>query len=277
MAEVSRLLDVMTLILSWPERVRLCMIWLVLTFKLRLKVKRDIEFALRWQGPRTPQRAVISDVSELRVIREVFVSGEYELPDVAPAVILDLGSNIGISVLYFRDVYPRARLIAVEADPRTFERLRRNVGHLQDVELVHAAASNRDGMVKLYSGRESWSASVHRAVGLETEYDVPALTIESILSQVGERRADIVKMDIEGSERAILKTSPGLREADLIVFEFHHGDAGDDLWTILDGLVKFTLVRMMGDSNQHPLVTVRRRASGDGSSFEIPWPAVREA
>ena len=99
MAEVSRLLDVMTLIRPWPERLRLCMIWLVLTLKLRLKVRRDVEFALRWQGPRTPQRAVISDVSELRVIREVFVSGEYDLPGITPKVILDLGSNIGISIL----------------------------------------------------------------------------------------------------------------------------------------------------------------------------------
>jgi hypothetical protein len=119
-------------------------------------------------------------------------------------------------------------------------------------------------MVKLYSGPESWSASVHMAAGLETEYEVRALAIESILSEAGEQRADIVKMDIEGSERAILKGSAGLRQADLIVFEFHYEDAGDDLWKILEGLPDFSLVRMIGDSKQHPLVTVRRRAGGVG-------------
>src|ERR1700757_3582367 len=100
-AELGRLLDVMT-IAEPGYRLRVLWIWGVLVLKRRLRIRAELGLRLRWRGPRSALEGVISDASELRVIREVFVNGEYQLPAGSPRLILDAGSNAGFSVLYFR-------------------------------------------------------------------------------------------------------------------------------------------------------------------------------
>ena len=70
----------------------------------------------------------IRDMADITTTCAVFAEGEYDLPPSLSEVktILDLGSNIGVSVAYFRLRYPVARIYAVEADPATFKRLQEN-------------------------------------------------------------------------------------------------------------------------------------------------------
>jgi hypothetical protein len=84
--------------------------------------------------------ATVSDLSELKIIREVFFGGEYPAPgSVDPEVIVDLGGNVRFSILVFMSVCPNARIVAVEFHTGTFQRLRLNTSHLDGVELVNAA------------------------------------------------------------------------------------------------------------------------------------------
>ena len=41
-------------------------------------------------------------------------------------LIFDCGSNIGLSILFFKKLYPKARVIGFEPDPLTFQTLREN-------------------------------------------------------------------------------------------------------------------------------------------------------
>ncbi len=75
------------------------------------------------------QEVVISEPGELAVLHDVLVHGEYECQG-KPDVVFDLGANVGFATLYFKRQVPTARIVAVEADPRTYERLVRNVGGL---------------------------------------------------------------------------------------------------------------------------------------------------
>lgn len=51
---------------------------------------------------------------------EIFIRGEYffETEKTAP-VILDCGANIGLATLFFKRIYPKARITCGEADPTT--------------------------------------------------------------------------------------------------------------------------------------------------------------
>jgi FkbM family methyltransferase len=263
-ADLSRLLDLITIVPSGRRRLRLCAVWFALVMKLRLGIEREWRFALEWQGPRSMLKAAFSDVSELWVLRELFVAGEYRLPEFSPDVIVDLGSNVGLSVLYFREMYPAARIVAVEANPRVFARLHANVGNLPGVTLVHAAVGDREGTVTFHSGPESWGGSVHAhdAGGRPvTQQLVPALTLEHIMERAGEPQVDLLKMDVEGSEVEILKSSIKARQANIVVFEFHQEYADEDVWHTIGSLSEFELVRLAGDSAVHPLVTLRRRSA----------------
>jgi FkbM family methyltransferase len=258
-AELGRLLDVIS-IAEPGYRLRVLWIWGVLVLKRRLRIQRELGLRLRWRGPRSSVEGVISDTSELRVIREVFVNGEYDLPAVNPRLIVDIGSNAGFSVLYFRDRYPEATIVAVEPARRAFARLERNVGGLPNIRLVRAAVVGEDGPVKLHTGWQSWASSLfadHDAY--ETE-EVDGLSLESVLTATGQDRADIVKLDIEGAEPEVLASSAALRAAGHVVFEFHQEHTDQDVWTLIQSLSGFEIVRMMGHSQQHPLVTLARRS-----------------
>jgi hypothetical protein len=48
----------------------------------------------------------------------------------SPALILDLGANIGTTMVYFAHRYPAARIVGVEMDPDNARLCRRNIAHL---------------------------------------------------------------------------------------------------------------------------------------------------
>ena len=56
--------------------------------------------------------------------REIFSQGIYyfEADNDAP-VIIDAGAHIGLATLYFKSLYPDARITAIEPYPRSFELL----------------------------------------------------------------------------------------------------------------------------------------------------------
>lgn len=68
-------------------------------------------------------------------------------------LILDCGSNIGMSILYFKHVYPKARIIGFEPDPAIFPYLQENMTRngLKDVQLVQAALASQEGTLTFYS------------------------------------------------------------------------------------------------------------------------------
>jgi FkbM family methyltransferase len=213
-----------------------------------------------WRSAGAAFSAALPDISALWVLREVFLLEHYDLPaDVQPSVIVDLGSNVGISVLYFAARFPQARILAVEADPNTFRLLEDNTAHLDQVTRVHAAITDHDGDVDLYAGTESWGSSIMPAPEHSTRHVVPALTLDGLAKLHGIERIDLLKMDIEGAEAAVIRSARTLREADTVIFEFHREHSDEDLWALLDPLPREHL-RVVGDSDTHALVTLRSEA-----------------
>ncbi len=94
------------------------------------------------------------DAASFRVAAfEVFVRGEYffEANHDSP-VILDCGANIGLATLFFKRLYPKARVHSFEADPTTSDVLRGNVeqNHLQDVTVSNLLLSDHIGSENFY-------------------------------------------------------------------------------------------------------------------------------
>ena len=60
--------------------------------------------------------------------REIFIDKIYEfICNNDNPVIVDCGSNYGTSILYFKQLYPNAHIVGVEADPYIFEILESNI------------------------------------------------------------------------------------------------------------------------------------------------------
>lgn len=148
----------------------------------------------------------IASASDCAALRDVFVDREYELDGSDPETILDIGSNIGMSVIFWRLRYPGARIVAVEPDPNAYARLTEAASRA-GAQCYRYAVTDYDGTTTFYShARNTVSSSLvsaRRAGG--TEVRVPARTLLSLLKESGIARADLLKFDVEGAEDRIFE------------------------------------------------------------------------
>jgi FkbM family methyltransferase len=165
----------------------------------------------------------VSDASELIALAYVLCHEQYKLPNrLSPRTIVDLGSNIGGSVLYFACRYPAARIYGVEPDPATFQKLEANVIPLENVQVLPLAVGDRDGAAEFYPNPRTWGSSLKSTLATGPGITVQVRTLDTLLDEIGLDRVDLVKLDIEGSEHDVLRAFRGLRtRAGALIGEMH--------------------------------------------------------
>jgi FkbM family methyltransferase len=151
-------------------------------------------------GPRFELRGGRNN--DFGVAYELFIHRVYALP---PGLrrdqvrrIVDLGANVGFSLLHWLHHFPQARIVAWEPLPSHLEQIRRNLalnGWQDRVELHAAAAGPAVGMLRLTD--EGTSAQVR-------EDGAIAVPVEDVFEQLGGGPIDLLKVDIEGAEYPIL-------------------------------------------------------------------------
>lgn len=205
-----------------PMRVKMLALGLWLPLRDRFFGARDSQLRIRFGRLETPW--TVGAKSDFDVLNELLVLRAYDpgRPQPAPRVILDLGSHMGASVLFWRERFPDAEIVAVEPDPTTFERLRRNTAALPNVRLVNAAVASEAGPLPFYPAQQGWVSST-RGEG-NAAVTVAGVTLEQLISEAGD--VDLLKIDIEGAERDIVD-SPALEKVRAVVGEYH--DTGDPL------------------------------------------------
>ena len=163
---------------------------------------------------------IVADAASfLASYREIFVEEIYRFDTTkADPRIVDCGANYGVSVLYFKHLYPQARISAVEADPAIFEILQNNLvaSGMVDVTLVNKAVSNNAESLRFHSE----GADGGRAHGLGSALSVqviPAVMLDELI----DGPVDFLKMDIEGAECAALAACTRLDQVDQMFIEYH--------------------------------------------------------
>jgi FkbM family methyltransferase len=124
-------------------------------------------------------------------------------------VFVDVGANVGYDTLLASErVGPRGRAVAIEASPRTFARLERNLAlnHTSNVRAVNAAVFDRVAQLDLYeiSEHNIGAATTLASRGGTLMMSVGALPLQQILEPDEISRVRLVKIDVEGAEPPIL-------------------------------------------------------------------------
>jgi len=162
-------------------------------------------------------------------VYEVFAEDAYRMDDLAaglPArpVVLDIGAQIGCFSLAAATRLPGAVVHSYEASPSTARWLERNVrdNRLADRVTAHAVAvSDHDGTLEL-------ADNVHASAlnGLTSPegslVTVPCRTFGGVVADAG-GRVDLVKLDTEGAEYAIVlgSTPEDWAGVSTLVMEYH--------------------------------------------------------
>ena len=154
--------------------------------------------------------------------KEIFFANVYkfESGNKTP-VIFDCGANIGLSCIYFKSLFPGARITAFEADPFIAAVLGNNINRnkLTDITVVAKAVwTNEDG-ITFYSDKADGGNVFGGGAG-GTSVTVPTVRLRSKLLEAG--TVDFLKMDIEGAEVAVIKDCDGaLSGVGNIFIEYH--------------------------------------------------------
>lgn len=149
-------------------------------------------------------------------------------------VIYDIGSNRGQMALFFsRKIGVSGIVHAFEPAPVPFESLKRNcvLNSLSNVRLWQAVVSNMNGEESFTffedrptEGRPERLASKNQAA-VGKAFRVTCLTLDSLV-QRGERKPDVLKIDVEGSAAAVLEGARNILETTKpgIYIELHNAE-----------------------------------------------------
>ncbi len=168
------------------------------------------------------------DYRHLRYIFiEIFLTRDYLFSnDTTRPFIVDCGANLGMSILFFKRLYPDCRVLAFEPDPDTFSLLKRNVeaNGFEDVTLVNKAVSNVEGPVEFYSDARGPGAGMGSVVSKRSS-TLPIKVSSARLSEYLDEPVDLLKIDVEGAESRVIRELVDSGKISFIrqmAIEYHH-------------------------------------------------------
>jgi FkbM family methyltransferase len=181
---------------------------------------------LRGVGPPLAVRRASSDYW---VLEEIYECGEYAAikrlalpPD---AGVIDLGANIGLASRYIADLLPRCRIVAVEPDRDNCAMIGRNCRDLIEqgrLEVVTAFVAAEPGVAAIDRLFDSYGFTMVAAAGRPADEHVECLTADRLFERLGRDEVDLLKCDIEGTERELFgQCRPWVHRVRHMVVETH--------------------------------------------------------
>jgi FkbM family methyltransferase len=232
---------------------------------------------------------------DIWALHEVWIQEIYRMPlPQKPAVIVDLGTNIGLTALWLATRYGCSHLIAVEPVHANAALTRRNLERNGIwAEVIVAAVGAEDGTATLLETLSSTNSTVaftpgerlnHGEHGETRREDgkreegkgkstpehlntrtpehlntVPVVSMRTVLKALPEgAKVDLLKMDIEGSEGEVLSGEvEWLHRVNALIVEFHPAHADPRALTVI--LEQFGLNPTPRDIVEEDVVFFTRR------------------
>ncbi|MGF1551983.1 MAG: FkbM family methyltransferase [Paracoccaceae bacterium] len=194
----------------------------------------------------------------------------------ARPLIIDGGANVGLSMLYFKSMFPEGRVVGIEAEAGNHRLAAANVAGVDGLEVVHAGLSDAEGTLTL-SGRPRATAGFRVGPdGADGGVEIPAVTVDGVLAEHGgPEELLLVKLDIEGSEhRALYAATEAQRSGAPFVIEPH--DTRPGVSGSLDGLETFVTTwsfDFVTRGENVYFVPRRRKSTADATArYEVSAP-----
>ena len=147
------------------------------------------------------------------------------------ATMIDIGANIGLYTLRGASLAGRSgRVLAIEPGSQVLEVLRANLAlnDFPQVRLLPVALAAEEGRAQLFRvplGDDPQAFSLVPQDGEIPSEEVVTRTLDSVITEEGVTRIDLIKMDVEGLEPQVLKGGADSigRFRPMVIFEINAG------------------------------------------------------
>ena len=160
--------------------------------------------------------------SDLIMFEQIFYTKEYDINvPFEPKVIIDLGANVGFASVYFANRFPASKIFALEPNKENYDLACKNVKKYPNIKMVMGAIWNRSEEIHLVDkGYGEASFMIEPGTDINS---IQAYTIRSVMKMMNTDFIDILKIDIEGSEKEIFESGyeEWLSLTKIIIVETH--------------------------------------------------------
>ncbi|MEZ8195316.1 FkbM family methyltransferase [Vibrio cortegadensis] len=161
--------------------------------------------------------------SDVPTFKKIFIEQEYDFhTNIPPKVIVDAGANVGFTSVYLANKFPECKIISIEPEAENFEVLKLNTKPYKNIVAIQAALWNENKKINLVDpGKGSWGFTAEDSDDNDADL-IDAVTVDYLLEHYKLGHIDILKIDIEGSEKEVFDdTSKWLSNVNSIVIELH--------------------------------------------------------
>ncbi len=190
--------------------------------KYFLKIMHFLGITDKAYQKRLPEKIFITLNPAEHIQQQLFWYGEYEKPLgtvlknlLQPdSTFIDIGANIGYFSLLAAKAAPKSKIVAFEPVSYFFDALENNIAlnHFKNIQSVKSAVGEKeeDRLIYLSAGNNAGMSSFHPPENYSGSNEtVKVVTLDSWFAGSGLAKIDIIKIDVEGSELAVLK---GMKE-----------------------------------------------------------------
>jgi len=156
---------------------------------------------------------------EIFVMKDYII--QYQIDETERPVIVDAGANIGLSSVFFAGKFPHAIIECFEPEDENYALLIKNTENYPNIRPHKSALWWKSGFVSVIDKGYGLRGFVTEETGKEDH--IPALSVDDLMIQHNYQSIEILKMDIEGSEKDLFdhNTDKWLSRIKFLIIELH--------------------------------------------------------
>lgn len=164
-----------------------------------------------------------ANTSDIPAFLDVFLKDEYKIKFAQkPKIVIDGGANIGLFSIKMKNEFPDAKIIAIEPDLENFQLLQKNLLHYENIHYENCGIWYKDTKLKVYDKFDTgkWGMVVEEDL---IDGNISAISIKSLLEKYAIENVDVLKLDIETSEKQLFSENyeDWLPKVKMIIIELH--------------------------------------------------------
>ena len=149
-----------------------------------------------------------NDYRDKRTFRDIILP-KYHLPPkgvvlTKDSIVVDLGSNIGLTIAHMKNIYPDIKVIGYEMDIDNFLLAKRNTQTYDKVHLYNKAIWVNKTIVEYHKDSSFDGYSINVGPNDDRNTKIKGITLKDVIDEHQIKKIDYMKMDIEGVEKNIL-------------------------------------------------------------------------